>query len=195
MLSDYIISMAIVCSIVAIIYLIVRLIFAVVMKRKFCLKKEFPVLLFVAYCAGVFSMTIPIYTILRSGSEMINGTYHSINLVPFKTISGYISRRASIGEISLANVLGNILLFVPMGVLLPVVFKGCRRWFQVILIGAAASIVIESIQYFFGRSADIDDVILNTLGTAVGYCCYFVIHSCLKGRRKNKDTAKEEIRS
>ncbi len=193
MLSDYFISMAIVCSLVALVYVIVRLLFAIVRKRRFCFKKELPVLLFVAYCAGLFSMTIPIYTILKYGSRMINGAYHSINLIPFKTISGYISSSASIGDISLANVLGNILLFVPMGILLPVVFKGCRRWFQVIPAGAAASIVIESIQYFFGRSADIDDVILNTLGTAAGYGCYFVIRSFLDHRENGREEGGSEV--
>ena len=172
MLTEFFYNTVLFCCIGAIICFLVQIIMCFVKHRKYAFEKNVPVLLFVAYCTGLVSQTVPIYTILRYADHRIDGLYHSINLIPFRTIVGYIVRVSSIGGISLTNVLGNILLFVPMGVLLPIVFPKCNKWHRTILIGAAISIVIECLQYFFARSADIDDVILNTLGTAAGFWIY-----------------------
>lgn len=180
MLTEFFYNMALFCCIGAIICFLVQIIVCFVKHRKYAIRKDASVLLFVAYCAGLVSQTVPIYTILRYGNHRINGLYHSINLIPFKTIIGYIERGNSIGEISLTNVLGNILLFVPMGVLLPIIFSKCNKLNMTILIGATISIVIECLQYFFARSADVDDVILNTLGTAVGFLVYRIFLRIVK---------------
>jgi glycopeptide antibiotics resistance protein len=78
---------------------------------------------------------------------------------------------------AMENLLGNIILFIPMGFLLPVLFTGMRRFGYVVLAGCLVSVSIESTQWisrFFGiyRFVDIDDVLLNTLGTATGYLLF-----------------------
>ena len=181
---DFFYNMAFFCCVGAIICFVIQIIICFVKHRKYAFGRDISVLLFVAYCAGLISQTIPIYTMLRYGSQEINGLYHSINLIPFKTIVEYVVRGDSIGGVSLTNVLGNILLFVPMGVLLPVVFTKYNRWHKAILIGAAISTVIECMQYFFSRSADIDDIILNTLGTMVGYLMYSAYMRIIKAHNK-----------
>ncbi len=76
----------------------------------------------------------------------------------------------------LQNLLGNIALFFPLGVLLPLVFGRVNSLLRVLLIAAAASSAIELTQYVsrqFGsyRYVDINDVILNVSGACLGYAC------------------------
>ena len=66
----------------------------------------------------------------------------------------------------------NILLFVPFGYLLPSLFPS-KRWWQVILLGLAFSLTIELLQLITRLGyADVDDLINNTLGAAIGFLSY-----------------------
>ena len=64
--------------------------------------------------------------------------------------------------------LGNIGMFLPLG-FFPALLWRRPRWWKSMLIGFAASVTIEFVQFFIGRSTDIDDVILNTTGALLGY--------------------------
>lgn len=64
------------------------------------------------------------------------------------------------------ELLANIALFVPFGLLLPAAFR--LRWWAVDLTGLGTTLLVELIQPFFGRSCDVDDIIANTLGTVIG---------------------------
>lgn len=77
----------------------------------------------------------------------------------------------------------NIFMFVPMGFITPVAFKEVRFFPKTILCVVAFSFCIEFIQYFIGRSADIDDLILNTLGGIIGYGIYALFSKCLGEKR------------
>ena len=67
----------------------------------------------------------------------------------------------------------NILLFVPFGYLLPMLWKRADRWWKVLLCGFAASLVIELLQLVtrYGMF-DLDDLINNSLGALLGWSCY-----------------------
>lgn len=66
------------------------------------------------------------------------------------------------------NFLGNILMFVPVGVLVPLL-NGWRKWYKTVLIGFGLSIFIEITQLITKRGYfDPDDVILNVIGTLIG---------------------------
>jgi len=67
------------------------------------------------------------------------------------------------------NILGNIIMMMPIGFLLPLFFRHLRKWYQVGLIGGAMSLLIEVSQLFLWRGTDIDDVLLNVVGTLAGY--------------------------
>jgi len=64
------------------------------------------------------------------------------------------------------NNAGNVLLLAPIGLFGILAFRA--PWWRVVALAAAASAGIETVQYFIGRSADIDDLILNTVGAAMG---------------------------
>ncbi len=77
--------------------------------------------------------------------------------------------------------IGNILLFIPFGLLLPLLFKGLRKWYRVFLIGFGCTVGIETLQLGLRlmcmgwRSFDVDDIILNTLGVIIGYMIYKIL--------------------
>ncbi|MGM9663178.1 MAG: VanZ family protein [Oscillospiraceae bacterium] len=69
--------------------------------------------------------------------------------------------------------LGNLLMFLPFGVLYPLC-RPQRRWRDAALAGLCLSLGIEILQPFLGRSFDINDLILNTLGAALGAGAVFL---------------------
>ena len=67
------------------------------------------------------------------------------------------------------HVAGNILWFVPLGVMLRRWVPG-RRWYHALLMGLGLSLVVETLQFLLGTGMpDIDDVLLNILGAVLGY--------------------------
>ena len=88
-----------------------------------------------------------------------------INLVPFVNLLDYDSRRDL-----LLNIIGNFAMFIPSGIVLPLIYKNLDRFEKVFLAGFFLSLAIEVIQLPFAvRASDVDDLILNTLGCATGY--------------------------
>ena len=71
---------------------------------------------------------------------------------------------------SAVNVLGNLLLFVPLGVLLPAAARLLRSPFLLVPVAAAVSALVELTQYAYipGRASDINDILLNTAGALAG---------------------------
>lgn len=97
------------------------------------------------------------------------GSEHSLNLIPFASISDYLfSSSTAIKRFAVANVLGNIAVFVPLGAFLAVL-RSRTGIVKNLLAVVCASVTVEVVQGIFGLGAsDIDDVILNTLGGAIG---------------------------
>ena len=91
-----------------------------------------------------------------------------INLIPLVNILDYdIKREAAI------NIIGNISMFIPTGIIMPILYKRLDRFWKVLLAGAGLSFGIEMIQLLFpGSVTDIDDLILNAAGVAIGYGIY-----------------------
>ena len=83
----------------------------------------------------------------------------NINLVPFAYMfSDY------------GNSLLNVLLFVPLGFFLPVLWKRFRSFLWTALFGLGFSLSIELLQLFTFRATDINDLMTNTAGTILGWC-------------------------
>ncbi len=69
-----------------------------------------------------------------------------------------------------ANLLLNIALFVPLGLLPPLLWKKARKWHITIPVGAAISLGIELVQLYTGKGLfDVDDLLCNALGVAIGF--------------------------
>lgn len=93
------------------------------------------------------------------------------NLIPLRSITPYLQ---NISEgYAKTNILGNILAFGPLGFLIPIIFKKCRKFVKTISICFISIIGIESFQFIAMLGYfDIDDILLNTLGCLIGYCVY-----------------------
>lgn len=89
------------------------------------------------------------------------------------------------------NVIGNCVWFIPLGVLLPAIYRRFRGHFcEVVFVGVMVSSSIEILQYILCTGVtDIDDVICNTLGTAMGYGLWLVIDK-LRSQVNNKRVGK-----
>lgn len=85
------------------------------------------------------------------------------------------------------NVFGNIAMFIPVGVVWPVCFGKLNGFWKTLAAGAGFSALIEITQLlFYDRSSDIDDLILNTLGVAVGTLIYFGVKKLVKTAKKTE---------
>ena len=88
-----------------------------------------------------------------------------INLLPFVYLFDY----PKFSEV-LLNVIGNTTMFIPLGIVWPIVFKKLDTPAKVIAAGVGYSLCIEILQLpFYDRVSDIDDLILNSLGYLIGY--------------------------
>ena len=94
-----------------------------------------------------------------------------VNLVPLVNLFDYNSKRDL-----LVNVIGNVAMFIPSGIVLPIIYKRLDTFVKVLLAGGGISLCIEIIQLPFSvRATDIDDLILNTVGVIMGYGIYVLI--------------------
>lgn len=137
----------------------------------------------VVYGSWVVSMTLLPFAPgpLGSGAGFDAYWRNSVNLVPGETIELYLN--SDLGRVAWQNLFGNLLLLVPLGALGPVAWRKLDSWKRIIGAGLGISVSIELLQFakrFFDmtgmtRSVDIDDVILNTAGVALGYSAFLVV--------------------
>ena len=100
--------------------------------------------------------------------------YHFLNLIPFDWVTNeYTMGKAKMAE----QLLLNIGMFIPYGVLLPLNFHAMRRFHRTAGTVLFTTVAIETVQYFMGRSADIDDVIMNLFGGIAGYLGFVCIRA------------------
>ncbi len=150
----------------------------------------------VVYASWVVSMTLlPIHLgPFGSGAGLDPYWRNSVNLVPGETIELYLN--SSLGRVAWQNLIGNLLLLVPFGALGPLAWRKLDRWGRVIGAGLGISVSIEILQFakrFFDmtgmtRSVDIDDVLLNTAGVAIGYLGYRTVRGIGRLFRRVKPT-------
>jgi glycopeptide antibiotics resistance protein len=98
------------------------------------------------------------------------------NLVPFRTLGIYLANLGS--WFWMRNLLGNLALLLPLGLLGPIVLPALDRWWRIALLALLVSTAIELTQLAVpDRSADIDDVIVNVAGALLGYVLLGAIRS------------------
>lgn len=79
------------------------------------------------------------------------------------------------------NIIGNITMFIPVGIVWPVCFNKIRTFGKTLLAGFGFTLFIEITQLpFYERCSDVDDIILNTTGVAIGALIYFLCRTVKK---------------
>lgn len=95
----------------------------------------------------------------------------SANFVPFKTIRMYIEYADRLN--SFENLAGNIIAFVPFGMIFPLINTRISHFGHMIINALALVLGIELFQLFSAFGAfDVDDIILNCFGVILGYAIY-----------------------
>ena len=101
-----------------------------------------------------------------------------VSLVPFQNLtSGFLL---------------NILMTMPLGFLLPFLYRDWRRFSRAVLAGAGFSLLIECSQLLTNRACDIDDLIANTLGAALGYALWWYMAQIFGTRLQKTPVGRRE---
>ena len=97
------------------------------------------------------------------------------NLELFKEIKRFITYREQLGMFAVfANLFGNILIFVPYGFFISVA-AARRGFFKTLFFSFGLSLCVEIVQLFTRvGSFDVDDILLNTIGGALGYILFAI---------------------
>lgn len=102
-----------------------------------------------------------------------------LNYVPFAELLTYDSMHDT-----LINLIGNCAMFIPSGILLPILYPRLDSFARVVGAGACMSIAIEIVQLpFHTRVSDVNDLLLNTLGVAIGYGVYALVKQFVRTSR------------
>ena len=126
-------------------------------REKFCFYKEFSYLAAIIYIWLLFEILT--MTEINSAS--------GINLIPFSEILRY-----KVGtKLFYYNVLGNIIIFIPFGYLIGSYVNPKKIW-PIVVTTLVTSGVVELVQLKIGRSFDIDDILLNIIGSIIGFLLF-----------------------
>lgn len=119
------------------------------------------------------------------GRDVVLDDYR-YNLTLFHEIRRYIRNVGTIGlEIFAINLLGNIVVFMPFGIFVPLLAEKKRGIIFTTIVTALFSFVIETIQLVTKHgSFDVDDIVLNTLGGMLGFLLY-ALWNKVKGKKRN----------
>ena len=127
------------------------------------------IVVFSIYIIGVYHFT--------SAGTFYNGlTYQlkilkdKINFIPFSKDIDFIAYFL------------NIVLFLPLGFLVPLILKKINKLKYILGIGLGFSMIIEVSQLLNNRRTDIDDLILNTIGAIVGFILYRIFDKCTNSK-------------
>lgn len=124
--------------------------------------------LFLGYCG----MMLWLLLLHRIDGEYRVGQY---NLQPLDTVRRYLwvlrnTTDAEMRNNALANLFGNVALFVPLGIFLPLLFAGLRRFWRFGLLTLGLILALEFLQLATGLGTlDVDDLLLNIPGALLGY--------------------------
>ncbi len=143
--------------------------------------------LLIAYCAILIKvMVFKDIPTIRVGSLMFNfggaDASHPANFLPFKTIFPYLlgSKGLIIAGI---NLVGNIVLLVPIGFLVSLVYQNIT-WKKSLPLAVISGLIIEIMQVVLRVGIfDIDDVILNALGAMIGYWAFMILSNWVRSRK------------
>ncbi|TCK90531.1 glycopeptide antibiotics resistance protein [Natranaerovirga hydrolytica] len=137
------------------------------------IKKYYKPMIYTVFVIYIFLLMNVLFFSDYYGRTQILDQY-TYNVIPFKEIKRFIIYRNNMGFIYwLTNLLGNIIAFIPMGFFMPIISKHYKSFLKVTFSSLFISLMIETLQLYYRVGIfDVDDIILNTLGGAIGYILY-----------------------
>ncbi len=154
-------------------------------------KKRTKVLCWILFALYLAVLIYFLFFADRLGRTDMTQTYEA-NRTLFREIRRFWVYRKQLGYAAVfLNLAGNVLVFMPFGFLLPIMGRRLRGFFRIILLGFALSLAVECIQLITGTGCfDVDDLFLNTVGSALG----FLIFAIMQHRRKKRSLTGEKQR-
>lgn len=151
-------------------------------------------LIFILYLIAILYYTIFAESMGRANTDPTDDP--RFNLILFNEINRFIVYREQLGiKAFMLNVVGNCVAFIPGGFLLPVISRRCRSFISCTLVGFVISFFIECTQLIFRvGSFDVDDLMLNTLGVAIGFIMNAAIKKIRVFRKRKKESRIVKIR-
>jgi glycopeptide antibiotics resistance protein len=141
-------------------------------------QREILLLTFVVYLSGLATATLIPNHNSRLAAEAAVGIDLHPNLASLTCSSAMLPRGSTARAFCIHNAKGNVMLFFPLGILMPLVWTRLRFW-RGILIAIALSFSIELGQYLLkawsNRTADVNDVVLNVFGAFLGFAFVFLL--------------------
>lgn len=133
-------------------------------------------------------LVLLVYFLLASRmfGRHIGYSEHRYNLLPFREIVRFYTYWKQVGFLSaFLNLAGNLVGFIPFGILVPAVSRRMRSWTTVVKLGFLLTLVLEILQLILKAGIfDVDDIILNTAGALVGYQIFRICRfRCRRGNR------------
>jgi glycopeptide antibiotics resistance protein len=139
------------------------------------IRTEFVLTTFFVYLIFLAAMTV----IPTQMTSFRNPNFDELNFIPIlNSIKCFLPEdgtgKPKIMFVCLENIIGNIVLFIPLGILLPFASKRFHSLKRILVFAFCISLSIEVIQFFSRflgnfRVVDIDDILLNTLGAFIGF--------------------------
>ena len=115
--------------------------------------------------------------------ELLGKNISQGNYVPLSTVKYYLTGTDQL-RYTKENLVGNILLFIPFGILLPLLFHSVNSFHRILLICGITSFSLELIQLFAVLgNFDIDDILLNILGACLGFGLYILVKEFTRRRQ------------
>ena len=153
-------------------WLIVRLYRVRTSGQPMSFPRELLLLVFVVYLSGLAAVTLEPNHPSRAVAETMVPVELQPDLASLTCSSALLPPGSTAQGFCVRNARGNLLLFIPLGILLPLIWRRLRFW-KGLQIAIAVSCSIELLQYVsrtWGsyRTADVNDFILNVLGAGLG---------------------------
>ena len=129
-------------------------------------------------CFLAYLLLLMYLVFISSGLGRVEHDEYRYNLTLFHEIGRYYNIGIQTGNWTLFrfNVIGNIVVFVPLGIFLPKLFLRCRKLLAVLVISLEVSLAVELVQLLTKvGSFDVDDLLLNTVGGVLGYLIYMTV--------------------
>lgn len=139
-------------------------------------------ILFVLY---IFALIYFLFFAERFGMHPFQERRYHYNLVLFREINRFWIYRKQLGFVAvMSNLLGNVVGFIPFGLILPIISKNARGFFFITFSGFTLSLCVEAVQLVSKLGCfDVDDLVMNTMGAAIGYVMFAVSHMLYKKKK------------
>ena len=148
------------------------------------MKRKLPAVVLICYGLLMFWLLL--------GQRMGQQNEAILQLQPMRTVSRFLwvlqhSDQPGLRMHAWVNLLGNVAMFVPLGALVPWIWEKMGSFWRHFLLMAALIIAVEWLQLVSGLgTCDVDDLILNLLGTTAGYLLWY-LPKMVYGRKRTEN--------